>query len=69
MKVGDLVQYKDRYKETLGIIVNIKNGMEHRIGAMPKSYQYATVSWTTSDGEAWVSMEDINELEVMNESR
>ena len=69
MKIGDLVQYKDRYKETIGIIVNLKNGLDHPVGSMPRSYEFATVSWSTSDGAVWISMEDIHELEVVNASR
>ena len=69
MKVGDLVQYKNRYKETVGIIVGLKNIMKHEIGHMPYSYREVTVSWTADDGSAWVSPEDYDELEVVNESR
>mgnify|MGYP003128307341 CR=1 FL=1 len=68
MKIGDLVKYKDRYKETVGIIVNIKDEIRHQVGAYPQSYTFAVVSWTTSDGNASISMEDVCELEVVNES-
>jgi len=69
MKVGDLVKYKDRYKETIGIIVNLQDVMKHDIGHMPHSSREVTVSWTSDDGSIWVSNEDDNELEVVNEGR
>ena len=69
MKVGDLVKYKDRYKETVGIIVGLKDVMKHDIGQIPYSSREVTVSWTSNDGSTWVSNEDDDELEVVNENR
>ena len=69
MKIGDLVQYKNRYKETTGIIVGLKNVMKHDIGRMPYSCREVVVSWTSDDGNTWISNEDDDELEVVNESR
>jgi hypothetical protein len=69
MKIGDLVKYKDRYKETIGIIVDLKDVMRHDIGRMPYSCREVIVSWTSDNGGAWISTEDHGELEVVYATR
>ena len=68
MKVGDLVKYKDRWKETIGIIVEFKSVYSSGGGgAWPRSKVHVCVSWSSDKG-TWISNERPNDLEVINKA-
>ena len=56
MKVGDLVKYKDRYRETIGVIVQTS-----------QDKSTAKVAWS-SNTEVWVVDECTEELEVIQDA-
>lgn len=57
MQVGDLVMYRERYKDTIGIIIK-RHPIQHRL-----RWREVTVQW--SGGKTLIEFE--NELEVINE--
>ncbi len=54
MRVGDLVMYRERYKDTIGIVIKLGCRLH---------WKQVTVQW--SGGKTLVEFE--NELEVINE--
>ncbi len=62
MNIGDLVKYKNRYKETVGIIVDITDSL--RSGDTVVIVESVVVSWATESGPA-ISNEDPEEIEVV----
>ena len=57
MRVGDLVMYRERYKDTIGIVIK-RHPIQNRY-----KWKQVTVQW--SGGKTLIEFE--NELEVINE--
>jgi len=68
MKVGDLVQlnriYFDLHDEIVGIVIELDNMVD-----IQESVKMIKVAWLDDSNGPEVGWYDINELEVINESR
>jgi hypothetical protein len=68
MKIGDLVQlnkiYFDLHDEIIGIVIELDNMVD-----IQESVKMVKVAWLDDSNGPEVGWYDINELEVINESR